>query len=44
MGVEAAYMMPPDSKHAIDSGIATGAAFTQSSMPRYHCSLQIQHQ
>ena len=34
-------MTPPDSRQTIDSGIATGAALTQSSNPRYHCNLSV---
>ena len=37
---ELTHMTPPDSRQTIDSGIATGAALTQSSNPRYHCNLE----
>ena len=36
-------MTPPESRQTTDNGMATGAALTQSSIPRYHCSLLGKH-
>ncbi len=36
-------MIPPESRQTMDKGMATGAALTQSSIPRYHCSLSDKH-
>ena len=37
--VTVTHMTPPDNRQTMESGIATGAALTQSSNPLYHCNL-----